>query len=150
MADEKPIEWDEDTKVTHRATLLVTTPPNPFALVGNYRKATVEDLRRACEAAGVELCGCGTPVEGISGEVVGYARPPASSAAQVAHLQAALEASESARADLADKLDERESQLAMARKCVELVQDYGECELTDFLHRVRVLRDEMAGDGGES
>jgi hypothetical protein len=69
----KPIEWDETSETKRRVRLMVTKPSDVFAALpgitiggmthpGFYhttaagcRNATTEDLRKACEAAGVEV-----------------------------------------------------------------------------------------------
>ena len=64
---------------------------------------------------------------------------------RVTHLQAALEASEAARADLADKLDDAQSNLAWARKCVEHIQMAPSCDDCEyFMIEARVLAKKMA------
>ena len=124
MTDEKWIQWDEPREPIAMTLVVKWMDGNPCE-----RPATLDDLRRACAAVGLDLCGCGgcdddepAPPEHVvrleAGDVVNMLDE---ATARLTHLQAALEQSEAARADLADKLDEAQSNLAWARKCVELV-----------------------------
>lgn len=49
------IEWDEDVTVTCRVAMQVVHTRDPGQVVPMTRSATVDDLRRACEAAGLTL-----------------------------------------------------------------------------------------------
>jgi len=50
------IEWEETVETTRRVALVVDLKPSePFDAPDEVRAATIDDLRRACEAAGLEL-----------------------------------------------------------------------------------------------
>jgi hypothetical protein len=107
------IEWDEPAE-PRRMSMLVADKTN-----GDTKRATPDDLRRACEAVGLLLCEC---VEQCNGCRCEKKSGPGAPLDHIAHIQSALEQSEAARADLADKLDEAQANLAWAKRCVELVQ----------------------------
>ncbi len=140
-----PIKWDEESEPVKCLLKVSRLFPNGH---NGSDHATVEDLRRACEAADLDLCHCSLSGRKCEAQGCGEHMEPNGQATteRIAFLEAALAQSEEARNDLGDKLNERESQLAMARRCVAHVMGSVESEdAGDYIRDAIELAAEVEG-----
>ncbi len=159
---EKPIEWDEESEPVK--CLLKVSRLFQSGAQGSYH-ATVDDLRRACEAAGLTVCDCdGEPslagaarIDYLEAALKELGRGRKFADKDLSAANAALHDANKDRQELRAEVDRLQrcvlegSESHLTQKCVALVLTAPECEdAGEYVLEATELAAEVvaAADGG--